>query len=39
MDVAEMRLGEVGALSDYFSHTEGAGNNLDLILGAAAAVG
>jgi hypothetical protein len=39
MEVAETRSGEVGALSDYFPHREEAGNNLDLILGAAAAVG
>jgi hypothetical protein len=32
-------LGEAGALSDYFPHKEGARNNLDLILGVAAAVG
>jgi hypothetical protein len=38
-EVAETRLGEAGALSNYFPHREGAGNNLDLILGAAAAAG
>jgi hypothetical protein len=39
MEVAETRSREAGALSDYFPHREGAGNNLDLILGAAAATG
>jgi hypothetical protein len=32
-------LWEAGAISDYFPHREGAGNNLDLVLGVAAAAG
>jgi hypothetical protein len=32
-------LWEAGALNDYFPHRKGAGNNLDLILGAAAPAG
>jgi hypothetical protein len=38
MEVAETCSEEAGALSDFFPHREGAGNNLDLILGAAAAI-
>jgi hypothetical protein len=39
LEVAETRSGEAGALSDYSPHREGAGNNLDLILGVEAAAG
>jgi hypothetical protein len=39
MEVVETRLGEAKALSNYFPHREGAGNNLDLILAAASAAG
>jgi hypothetical protein len=38
-EAAEMRSGGAGALNNYFSYREGAGNNLELILGAAAAAG
>jgi hypothetical protein len=39
LEVAETRSGEAGPLIDYFPHREGAGDNLDLILEAAAAAG
>jgi hypothetical protein len=39
MEVVETCSGETVALSDYFPYREGAGNNIDLILGAAVAVG
>jgi hypothetical protein len=39
MEVVETCSGETGPLSDYFPHREGAGNNLDLILGAGVAAG
>jgi hypothetical protein len=40
MEEAKTRSGEAGALSDYFMNRIGeAGNNLDLILGAAMAAG
>jgi hypothetical protein len=39
MEVTETCMGEAGALSNYFPYREGAGNNLDLILGVEAAAG